>query len=371
MRAVSSYLRWPVAASLLMSAVAAQPVSAQSFSGPRPSRWTLEVYGGQTTASISTSGSPVPQFPVGPATVTEAGSASRLQSSWYFGDGARMLNDALAEFARINGGTFPRIIPLDAALTANALTQSSGVTLGVRLGRSLTPRLAIEVAAERLSTPLMFTDAFTEALRASSDSFESAFQGLFESAPVTTLDVTSSLDASGENGRDTRVTTALRYTLLQRGRLTAYATAGGGITRSGDDTPKAQLVGSYSFRYVGTLPIRERDRTFATVERPSTQLTGLLGGGVTYDVSDRVGIRADVRIALSSNRASLRINSSPDITPQLATTVMSSMTTPGLQFSSRPGVPSSLSGMDSSLTTFTSSGINRHVSVTIGLFRRF
>ena len=372
MRTVSSYSCAASLVALLAVLLVPQPGWAQTTSGqPQSSRWTFEVYGGGAAPTISTSGSPLTTFPIGPSFTTDAGRPSRLQSSWYFGDGARMLNDALAEFARLNGTSFARVVSLDAALTANALSKSGGATFGARLGRSLSPKLGIEIGVERSKTPLAFTNAFTNALEASSNSFQAAFQDLLNSAPASGVDVTSTLDVSGVSGRETRVTGALRYTLVQNGKTTAYATVGGGLAMADGDGPEATLVGSYAFRYFGAFPIRERDRTFIRVDQPGKTAMAMVGGGITYDVTPRVGVRVDVRMSLSGNKASLLVSGSPDITEQTTAAVLSSATTPGLQFSSRAGTLSSLGGANSTLTTFVGSGRNRHVSFTIGLFRRF
>jgi hypothetical protein len=372
MRTVSSYSCAASLVALLAVLLVPQPGWAQTTSGqPQSSRWTFEVYGGGAAPTISTSGSPLTTFPIGPSFTTDAGRPSRLQSSWYFGDGARMLNDALAEFARLNGTSFARVVSLDAALTANALSKSGGATFGARLGRSLSPKLGIEIGVERSKTPLAFTNAFTNALEASSNSFQAAFQDLLNSAPASGVDVTSTLDVSGVSGRETRVTGALRYTLVQNGKTTAYATVGGGLAMADGDGPEATLVGSYAFRYFGAFPIRERDRTFIRVDQPGKTAMAMVGGGITYDVTPRVGVRVDVRMSLSGNKASLLVSGSPDITEQTTAAVLSSATTPGLQFSSRAGTLSSLGGANSKLTTFVGSGRNRHVSFTIGLFRRF
>jgi len=160
-------------------------------------------------------------------------------------------------------------------------------------------------------------------------------------------------------------------TLAQRGKMTVYATAGGGLVLTGGDGPQATLNGSYSFRYFGSIPMAERDRVFITVDRPSTVAVATLGAGITYDVTPTAGVKLDVRLALSANDAAVVVNASPDITAQPIADVMSSLTTPGLQFSTTAGIPSSLSGESVRLTTFSGSGRNRHVSFTIGLFKRF
>ncbi|MBK5299028.1 MAG: hypothetical protein JJE40_17880, partial [Vicinamibacteria bacterium] len=236
MRRVSRYTSRVSLGCLLAALVAPQTVLAQTTAGqPQKSRWTFEVYGGGAAPSVSGGGTPLTNFPVGQDFTTDAGRPSRLQSSWFFGDGASMLNDALTEFARIRGTSFTHIVPLDAAVTTNALTGSGGTAFGARLGRALSPSLAVEIGVERSRTALGFTGGFKEALERSRDSFQAAFQDLLGSAPVTGADVTSTLDISETSGHETRVTGALTYTFAQTGKVAAYATAGGGLAMASGD----------------------------------------------------------------------------------------------------------------------------------------
>jgi len=337
----------------------------------QPGRWTLEVYGGGASPSISTSGTPLTTFPVGQDFTTDAGRPSRLQASWFFGDGAKMLNDALTEFAQIRGTAFTHIVPLDQAVTTSGLTRSSGAVFGARLGRSVSRRLAVEIGVERSQTPLGFTQGFGDALERSRESFEAAFGDLLDSAPVNGVDVSATLKTSEAGGSETRVTAGLTFTLVRSGKVSAYAMAGGGLAMTGGDGPEASLVGSYAFRYFGSIPMSERDRVVIEVDQPSSVAMGVVGGGITYDVTPTTGVRLDVRLSFSANDASLVLRGSPDITSQPIEDVLSSITTPGLQFSTRSGTPSSLGAEPVTLTTFAGSGRNRHVSFTIGLFKRF
>lgn len=371
MRAVSFTCRVRLScAAILILAATPGAAHAQATAGSG-SRWTLEVYGGASSSAESTSGSAGAAFPAGTPFTTAGSVPSRIHTSWYFGDGTTLMNQALAQFEVIQGTTFTRIIPLDAAVFASATRRKSGATFGLRVSRILSSRLALEASVERNQGSQEFTGSATKALEATRDSFQAAFQDLLATAPVTALNVSSTLTARESGSGQTRVAAAARWTVVSGSRTSAYATAGAGVVMNGSRDVQAVLTGTYLFRLYGAFPMSETDRAVVTVSSPSNAAIGLLGGGVTYDLSARVGLRADVRVSLSSNSSVTTVSGSPSVATQTPVNVLPSLTSPGIQFSSTPGVPSSLSGAATTYTTFTGSGMNRHVSFTMGIFRRF
>lgn len=70
-----------------------------------------------------------------------------IVSSWYFGDGASQLNQAIASqlsLSRMN----PSIVPLDAVLRSRFAERQAGATIGFRVSRVLSPRLSAEFTLE-------------------------------------------------------------------------------------------------------------------------------------------------------------------------------------------------------------------------------
>src|SRR5689334_20144141 len=117
--------------SLLIASIA----SAQSTG-----RWEVEFHGGagfDRTATDGTGALPPP----GPPFITVVGSTSRRASTWYFGDGALLLNQINAAFppTTVSG----RITPLDPALQSAAATRGSGASAGFRVGMALTRRFGV------------------------------------------------------------------------------------------------------------------------------------------------------------------------------------------------------------------------------------
>jgi hypothetical protein len=371
MRTASFDFRVRLACAAILIGAAIPGAAFAQAAGGSGSRWTLEVYGGASSSAESTSGSAGAAFPAGTPFTTAGSVPSRIHTSWYFGDGTTLMNQALAQFEIIQGATFTRIVPLDSAVFASATRRNSGATFGLRVSRSLSSRFALEASVERNQGSQEFTDSAAKALEATRDSFQTAFQGLLATAPLTTLSVSSMMTARDSSSGQTRVAAAARWTVVSGSRTSVYATAGAGVVMNGSDDVQAVLTGTYSFRLYGAFPMSETDRAVVTVSAPSTAAVGLLGGGVTYDLSARVGLRADVRVSLSSNSSVTTVSGSPSVATQTPANVLPSLTSPGIQFSSTAGVPSSLSGAAATYTTFSGSGMNRHVSFTVGIFRRF
>jgi len=101
-------------------------------------------------------------------------------------------------------------------------------------------------------------------------------------------------------------------------------------------------------------------------------MLGLVGLSATYDVTSSTGLRLGVRAHLASNGATTSIQTKPFVTLSGTPATLPTATSPGLQFSNQGAAMSSLTpSMASTVTTFTGSGINRQVIVTLGLVRRF
>ncbi len=356
---------------LIVIASLGLPASAIAQNAARPAKWTVELYGGGSAPSASSGGAPIEGFDSGVSFPAESGQLSRAVSSWYFGDGAALLNQALAQFSSISGTILPRIAPLDAGLLASGGRRKSGGVFGVRVGRTLSHKLTIEFSVERSLAKLGLSDGLKDALRAGSESFEAAFEGLLATAPANSVNVTSTLTMPDASNTNTRLAAAAKWTVFTGTRLTGYVTGGAGLILSSGEGPSAILNGRYSFRYFGLFPMNETDRVVVRVNESKNPPMGIFGGGVTYDLSARTGLRADVRVLLSSTSDVTSVTASPLVAIVAPTNVMTSVTSPALQFSTQPNIRSTLSGPNQNLTVFKGSGFTRQVAITLGVFKRF
>jgi len=150
-------------------------------------------------------------------------------------------------------------------------------------------------------------------------------------------------------------------------------------------SPTVTLVGDYQFSLAGVtppppLPLVGFHETDTVTVRSSVKnaLAGVLGGGLKLALSDRWGLRVEVRDYVNRSTASTLTDATP-IPAALATptsgvlsTVLMLSTNPALQFSTRSDVPSNLSGpIITGFKTFSGTGIESHLNITAGLFYRF
>jgi hypothetical protein len=149
---------------------------------------------------------------------------------------------------------------------------------------------------------------------------------------------------------------------------------GAGVVSNSRNTVTAGLVGDYQFFLGGVTPVHETDSVTVRYSVADRVFVGVLGGGLKYSISRRVGLRLDWRTYLGRNRLSTIVDSSPAVSTLTPAGSGASITNPGIQFSNNPsiGVQSNLSGPKiAGFRTFTGTGMQRQVSVTMGLFWRF
>ncbi len=340
-------------------------------SAPRAAKWAIEVYAGAANIAGSTGGSAGSGFPAGAPFTTVAGRPSRVVPSWFFGDGAALLNDVLGQFAAAGGTAFPRIVPLDAALQSAGAAERGGLAFGARLSRDISRRLAIEISADRRAAGSGMNGGFADSLGAARDSFKSAFEGLLATVPATNTSVTSTLSTSEVARHQVQIGASLNWRVADRGKLGVYLTGGGGVAMINGGAAEATLTGAYTFRLLGTYTIAETDRVIVKMTPTKTAGMGLVGGGVTWAMSPRISIKADVRASLVAAGQTTTVRGGPSSTASSPTAVLPSLTSPSIQFSTQSGATTSLSGAASEITTFRASGWGRQIAATIAIVRRF
>ena len=343
-----------------------QPVT----SGPR---WEIEGHGGFSRRTVSSSGTVA--LPPAGAPIPSAGPTvpSRQTSSWLFGDGAEMLNQVNAEFV------IPaRITPLDDALAAPGLDYAGAAVIGVRARRVLTPRLSAELSFDVLPGSGDVSDELLDAADETLASFESAFRGLLESGPITSVTVTTADESAGGSARELTMTGALNWQIGSGGSFVPYLTFGGGVVSGMGDLSSIELKAAMSsspwtwpalsqVHFVRPIELRLR------FERGTT-FVGLVGAGVRRPMSERWGFRIDGRVFLGRENSRLLIDANPDVRLNVPGDYIETLTNPNIQFSNDPatGRRSTLSGpaLDG-FAAFKATGIQTRVQVTVGVFFGF
>ncbi|HEX7777662.1 MAG TPA: hypothetical protein VF424_00400, partial [Vicinamibacterales bacterium] len=326
-------------------------------------------YGGFSAATSASSGS---------AALPPAGAAipslspifpSRATASWFFGDGAAMLNDVNADF-----GVPARLTPLDAVLASPGLDYANAVVLGVRLRRVLTSRFSAEVSFDMFPGSGDVSREFLDAVEATRLSFEDAFRGLFTSGPFASVDVATLSDRSSGSLGEIALTGALNWQ-LGSGSWVPYLTFGGGMISGVGDLSTIDLEGGYAFVPADApeLPFAETDRITLRVNRGTT-FAGLAGAGLRHDLSERWGLRIDGRVLVGPQNSRLLIDARPDVALHPPGDFLESLTNPNIQFSNDPatGRRSTLSAPPlDGFVAFEGTGVQTRFVVTVGVFVRF
>jgi hypothetical protein len=342
-------------------------------------KWEIEFHGGQTLASAPVDGTgalpgPGPTI-TPPFTIPSGASASRLVSSWFFGDGASLLNQAIRSSGRIG-----HITPLDPVLESPFVRRASGGDVGLRVERLLTGRLAAEFTFDYSLGTLALTSASVAGLESSRAGFVAAWNAVLTAPSRGTQTVSSVATISDRRGRQIVTAGTVLINVLPPARLTPYVALGAGMISSRDTPPSAVLVGDYQFSIVlppgipvpVALPAFHETDTVTVRSRVDNAATGIFGGGLKYALTGRWGVRIDVRDHLNANTISTLVDATPSSAALAPRSVLTIGGDPRLQFSTLPGVPSNLSGAPiSGFKTFTGTGIEHHVDVTAGLFWRF
>jgi hypothetical protein len=355
----------------------AAPAGAQSAGGagapqapPPAPAWEIGVHGGVSLRRIASGDVTLPD--PGPAITTSGPTVpSRQTSSWFFGDGAAMFNDAGADF-----GLTGRITPLDDALASMGFGSSGGPNIGFRVARTLTSRVSAEFDFDLMPGSLRLTDAFVDAIESSRGSFQSAFTALLASGPFTGVLVETASDTDDGASREMAATGAATYRFAPRGSFVPYATLGGGVITRIGDLPSVDIEGRYRFAIsvagVPPVPIAEIDRV--TIRYTARQaLVAVLGGGLRRDVSDRWGFRIDGRVFLGQPTLRLVLDANPSTVSGVPAGFIETFTYPNLQFSSNPasGRRSTLGGEPlDGFVAVKGTGIETRVLVTVQLFFR-
>jgi len=238
---------------LRLSALAACLLVPASISA-QERRWEVEGYGGLVAARTASAGSRTLPAPGAPIVTSNPTFPSHQIPSWFFGDGASLLNGANAEL-----GATGRITPLDAVFAPLGSTRVGAV--GVRLRRRLSGRMSAEISVDALTRPDDRVSAFAAAVESARDTFKTAFTGLLRTGPFAGVVVDASgASATAVRRRDTAVTLALSARFRSWGSFVPYATFGGGVIAGTGSLPSASLEGRYRFSIVGEVPIDETDR---------------------------------------------------------------------------------------------------------------
>ena len=289
------------------------------------------------------------------------------ESSWYFGDGAVLLNQVNTAL-----GATAKITALDPVLNGSAVQRRNEGSFGFRISRHINPRYTAEFRLDYGRGRLEMNDTFLAGIEASSASFMSAFNARI----ADLVPATSTVTIHDREGHQTFTIGALGINLKTDGKIIPYATIGGGLVSNTGGTPSATLTGNFQIPMGPNRVIfyNETDTVNLRYSIEHRTFVGVLGGGIKYAVTPRWGIRLDVRASLSKNSGSNLLDANPNVATLAPAIVAMSPTNPTIVWSNNPstGVQSSLSGPPiNGFQTFAGSGTQVQISIAPGFFWRF
>ena len=333
---------------------AGQKASAQSTEP----KWDVQGYAGIAVTNDQVNGSG--SLPTTGTILQGMMSASTL----YFGDGARLFNQN--QSVVLGGQTGSTIVPLDPILVSSAIRRERGASFGLRLERRLNRRLAIEMAGDCSVDHLAFTPVALTGLEATRGSFTTALEHALAISPVTAAVTSIATVNDHQTAVQLFTTGTLVVTLKDTGRMIPYVAGGGGVVFNGGNTPSATLVGNYQLgspaQLLGTDTVALRYAENARAEVISA------GAGFQYLMTPKWGIRIDGRTHFYKNSTANLVDVTPKLAAESTGQPFPLVNSGSLQFfTTAPLNGAPVVGA----TTFNGSGVQAHLVLSVGFFRRF
>ncbi|GMV20074.1 MAG: hypothetical protein AMXMBFR57_00230 [Acidimicrobiia bacterium] len=352
---------------VLIAWTAVAPGALAQGRSQQPSGWSIELLGGWTGRPPTQGGAVRDPLPPGQPFTTHTGAPSTRHGSWFFGDGARLFNQAAETFGQLQGRQLKMIVPLDDALSRPASSDFVTPMVGLRLGYTPRPRWWVALEVERADGPA-FVEDFVRVVEDSRTSYVAAFADLLGTAPIADLQVDAATRTSGRS-KEFRFLGTITRSLLNRGAYGLHLTAGAGAAVRSSATVTMEIEGRYAFSVNAGGNIAERDRVEVRLESPRTSPLFVAGGGATWMLSRSTRLRVDVRLIVDRRQVTTSIRTLPE---SLSTddAMLASYTSPGLQFSGVPAKWSSL-GQPLSARRFSSSGAQLRLHISVGYGIRF
>ena len=333
--------------------------------------WEIEIHGGALISSNPTAGSTALPPPNPPVPFIPPSSAFILEPvpSWFFGDGTTILNGAVP--ARLGAA----IVPLDAMLKSRFVERGSGGSIGLRIDRPLSTRLTAEASIDWANGQLGLLARSNEAVQTSETSFLTTWNALLGIVPGVDKAVSSDANVKGGSGSQVVTTGTLLINIEPRHNFTPYVALGAGYIASSAG-PSLTLTGNYRFAFgdpaVALLRIDQTD-TVTVQSTARNTVTWVVGGGLKYAVSNRWGVRVDVRDHINRDVIQTTVSAVPTSapTPDSFALTLGFASGETLVFSANPNFRSTLSSTVNDFRTFKGSGIVNQVNASAGIFWRF
>jgi len=361
------------------SAATAQTQPSSSSRSMRPPadapRWEISVQAGVLTAGVPVQGLAALPAP-NPSFTAVNGTSSRHVPSWFIGDGTTLFNGVASALSP--GVSGARITSLNAVVAGPSTDPGAGWGAGVRVARILNPRVSIEGTVEYSRSPLSLRKTAEADIEAARASFVSGWTALFATDPSTFQNTAVTATSTIDRGSTRQVVAngAIVFNIRTHRRNTPYLSAAVGVLSNGGRAPSVTLVGHYTARIDGTIPIDETDALTLRYAIDRTLVAVTVGLGLKRMVTDRWGVRIEMREQLCSNPITNLVSAAPQIVLASSGGAQGAVATPlsaSLQLANIPNSStlSSLGGSIAGLKVFTGTGMESRLSFSGGIFWRF
>src|SRR5262245_8132801 len=206
---------------ILAVPLAVMTTATQAFAGQG---WEIDVHAGFLAVTNPVGGrSEVP--PAGadlPINSPLSTAFTRRVPSWYFGDGAAVLNQILG--AR----SLTRMVPLDPMLQSRMVERQSGSSVGIRVDRSLTPRFSVEFALDRSQGQLTLRSTAKDLVATSRAGFQTTWNTLLNAPSGGSQVVSTDATLDDKRGRQVVTSGALLINLSSSATVKPYVAVGAG-----------------------------------------------------------------------------------------------------------------------------------------------
>jgi hypothetical protein len=286
----------------------ASPVFAQ---GPPPApKWELEAHFGETVVWNPLDG--IPQSPpAAPFFSTGPGRVSRPVSSWYWGDGAVLITEG-AGLLRVPNSQ--QIVPLDNFMGMPSLELKSGPSFAPA-SATRNRCTSVRSVGDGRTGNIEALDGIADAVERTRASFMRSGRRSWRPRRIfRSLDGDVGLDLRSRHGWTARGDRIDRHAALPDKDIIPYISVGGGMLATTRATcRRSPSTGRYTTQLDGAASFDESDTVVARYDLDKHLVVTMVGVGWKHMLSDRWGVRADLREHLSGNRVRQVLEAAPSV----------------------------------------------------------
>lgn len=296
---------------------------------------------------------------------------SRTVSSFFFGDGNALINEVL-----LRQGLNP-IVPLDETILNDrkVLERQSNIAVGMRLVRYVGRRVwldgTIEYDIDYDHGSFEIGETQEQQALLTMRSWRQSLESLFgKCGKLCNNTIGEHVSTTHEKGHQVASAFTVNYDLRREGRFIPYIGAGGGLVVSFAGTPRQEYFGSYSIR---SDTIQGTDHVRVDFQVPPVVPALIVATGARYQLSDRWGLRMEMRNNFEPHSFKTLVTAMPEFTDNGAgNVVVLSSGDLGIQFSNNQSfAPSTLSVPLPQFRTFKSTGLRYEGRISGGVYYRF